>query len=90
MRKMDQVARTNEPFDMYFWFELLTMDLMGELALGNNFGLLEAGRPARYSTLVEQLQRFNNPSGMLHLERTMSKSSAGSPFHMSRGSGKLE
>lgn len=65
MKKMDEFARTQEPFDIYFWFELFTMDLMGELALGNNFGVLEAGKPARYSTLVEQSQRFGNLSGML-------------------------
>ncbi|KAF2645896.1 cytochrome P450 monooxygenase [Massarina eburnea CBS 473.64] len=65
MRKMDDLARTREPFDIYFWFELFTMDLMGELALGHNFGVLEAGKPARYSTLVEQSQRFANFSGTL-------------------------
>lgn len=65
MQKMDHFARTQEPFDIYFWFELFTMDLMGELALGNNFGAIEAGKPARYSTLVEQSQRFANFSGIL-------------------------
>ncbi|KAJ4301725.1 hypothetical protein N0V90_003818 [Kalmusia sp. IMI 367209] len=65
MKQMDTFARTQEPFDIYFWFELFTMDLMGELALGNNFGVLEAGKPARYSTLVEQSQRFGNLSGIL-------------------------
>lgn len=65
LKKMDKFARTQEPFDIYFWFELFTMDVMGELALGSNFGVLEAGKPARYSTLVEQSQRFGNLSGML-------------------------
>lgn len=65
MRRMDNFARTQEPFDIYFWFELFTMDLMGELALGNNFGVLEAGKPARYSALVEQSQRYANMTGML-------------------------
>lgn len=65
MGKMDTFARTGEPFDIYFWFELFTMDLMGELALGNSFGTLEAGEPARYSKLVELSQRFGNLSGML-------------------------
>lgn len=65
MKRMDEFARTEEPFDIYFWFELFTMDLMGELALGNNFGVLEAGKPARYSTLVELSQRFGNLSGVL-------------------------
>ncbi|KAF2710786.1 cytochrome P450 monooxygenase [Pleomassaria siparia CBS 279.74] len=63
--KMDHFADTAEPFDIYFWFELFTMDLMGELALGKSFGVLEAGKPARYSTLVEQSQRFANHSGLL-------------------------
>ena len=36
--KMDSFAqKQKKPFDLYFWFELFTMDLMGELALGNNF-----------------------------------------------------
>lgn len=65
MNKMDEFAKTNEPFDIYFWFELFTMDLMGELAFGNSFGVLEAGKPARYSTLVELSQRFGNISGVL-------------------------
>lgn len=65
VRKMDVFAGTKEPFDIYFWFELFTMDLMGELALGNNFGVLEVGKPARYSSLVEQSQRYGNLSGML-------------------------
>ena len=64
-RKMDDFARTGQPFDIYFWFELFTMDLMGELALGSSFGVLEAGKPARYSSLVEQSQRFANHSGLL-------------------------
>ncbi|KAH8821390.1 cytochrome P450 monooxygenase [Xylogone sp. PMI_703] len=65
MKKMDEFAKTQEAFDIYFWFELFTMDLMGELALGNNFGVIEAGKPARYSTLVELSQRFGNLSGVL-------------------------
>ncbi|ORY18628.1 cytochrome P450 monooxygenase [Clohesyomyces aquaticus] len=65
MKKMDEFARTREAFDIYFWFELFTMDLMGELALGNNFGVLDAGKPARYSTLVEQSQRYANHCGLL-------------------------
>ncbi|KAF1950102.1 cytochrome P450 monooxygenase [Byssothecium circinans] len=65
MKQMDSFAKAREPLDMYFWFELFTMDLMGELALGNNFGVLEAGKPARYSTLVEQSQRFANLCGLL-------------------------
>lgn len=65
MAKMDKFAETGVPFDIYFWFELFTMDLMGELALGNNFGVLDAGKPARYSSLVEQSQRFANHSGLL-------------------------
>lgn len=65
MKRMDEFARTGEPFDIYFWFELFTMDLMGELALGNSFGVLEAGKPARYSKLVELSQRFGNFSGIL-------------------------
>lgn len=65
MEKMDYFASTGEPFDIYFWFELFTMDLMGELALGNNFGVLDAGKPARYSSLVEHSQRFANHSGLL-------------------------
>lgn len=65
MAIMDKFAKSRESFDIYFWFELFTMDLMGELALGNNFGVLEAGKPARYSTLVEHSQRFANHSGLL-------------------------
>jgi len=65
MARMDGFASTGQPFDIYFWFELFTMDLMGELALGNSFGVLEAGKPARYSALVEQSQRFGNLSGIL-------------------------
>ncbi|KUJ17568.1 cytochrome P450, partial [Mollisia scopiformis] len=65
MGKMDEFARTQQPFDIYFWFELFTMDLMGELALGKNFGAIEAGKPAKYSSLVEQSQRFSNISGVL-------------------------
>ena len=65
LAKMDDFATTNEPFDIYFWFELFTMDLMGELALGSSFGTIDAGTPARYSKLVEQSQRFANHSGLL-------------------------
>ncbi|TKA75186.1 hypothetical protein B0A55_05173 [Friedmanniomyces simplex] len=65
VRRLDDFAATGEPFDIYFWFELFTMDLMGELALGDNFGVLEAGQPARYSKLVELSQRFANMIGML-------------------------
>ena len=65
MRRIDAFAQSGEPFDIYFWFELFTMDVMGELALGKNFGVLDAGRPARYSALVEQSQRFANYSGLL-------------------------
>lgn len=62
---MDEFAQTAQPFDIYFWFELFTMDLMGELSFGQSFGTLEAGQPARYSKLVELSQRFANLSGML-------------------------
>ncbi|TVY82672.1 Cytochrome P450 monooxygenase [Lachnellula suecica] len=65
MKKMDEFASSRQFFDIYFWFELFTMDLMGELALGDNFGVIEASKPARYSTLVEQSQRFGNLSGIL-------------------------
>ncbi|KAL2400051.1 Cytochrome P450 monooxygenase [Exophiala dermatitidis] len=65
LRKMDDFAATGEPFDIYFWFELFTMDLMGELAFGRPFGTLDAGKPARYSTLVELSQRYGNLSGIL-------------------------
>jgi cytochrome P450 len=65
MRRMDELAATGQPFDIYFWFELFTMDVLGELALGAPFGVLEAGKPARYSTLVEHSQRFANQSGFL-------------------------
>lgn len=65
MNRMDTFARTEEPFDIYFWFELFTMDSMGELALGKHFGALDGGKPVRYSTLVEQSQRFANYSGLL-------------------------
>ncbi len=51
---MDKFARTGEAFDIYCWFELFTMDVLGELALGAPFGVLEAGQPARYSKLVGQ------------------------------------
>ena len=65
LAKMDEFARSGEAFDIYFWFELFTMDLMGELALGSSFGTIDAGQPARYSKLVEQSQRFANYSGLL-------------------------
>ncbi|KIW16570.1 hypothetical protein PV08_03758 [Exophiala spinifera] len=65
LRQMDELARTQQPFDIYFWFELFTMDLMGELAFGKNFGALQSGKPVRYSTLVELSQRFANLCGML-------------------------
>jgi cytochrome P450 len=68
-RRMDDFADTKQPFEIYFWFELFTMDTMGELALGNTFGTLEAGKPARYSVLVEQSQRFANFSGLLPFGR---------------------
>jgi len=69
VRRMDRFAREKVPVDVYFWFELFTMDLMGELALGKTFGVLEAGRPARYAALVEQSQRFGNLSGLLPFGR---------------------
>ena len=69
MSKMDEFAKSGEPFDIYFWFELFIMDVMGELALGSSFGTLEAGKPAEYSRLVEQSQRFGNLSGMLPFGR---------------------
>ncbi|KAK5219382.1 hypothetical protein LTR99_010387 [Exophiala xenobiotica] len=65
LQKMDEFASTQQPFDIYFWFELFTMDLMGELAFGQNFGALQSGKPVRYSKLVELSQRFANLSGML-------------------------
>ncbi|KAI1623344.1 cytochrome P450 monooxygenase [Exophiala viscosa] len=65
LSKMDEFASTQQSFDIYFWFELFTMDLMGELAFGENFGALQAGKPVRYSKLVELSQRFANLSGML-------------------------
>lgn len=65
LQRMDSFTKTTQPFDIYFWFELFTMDLMGELAFGQAFGTLEAGKPARYSKLVELSQRFANMSGML-------------------------
>jgi benzoate 4-monooxygenase len=67
--RMDVFAAEGKPFDIYFWFELFTMDLMGELALGNSFGTLEAGKPARYSYLVETSQRFANLAGSLPFGR---------------------
>ncbi|KAK1074823.1 hypothetical protein LTR12_002466 [Friedmanniomyces endolithicus] len=73
IRRLDDFAATGKPFDIYFWFELFTMDLMGELALGDNFGVLEAGQPARYSKLVELSQRFANMSGMLPFGRNSVK-----------------
>ena len=65
MSRMDGFAGSGEPFDIYFWFELFTMDVMGELALGKHFGALDGGKPVRYSTLVERSQRFANYSGLL-------------------------
>jgi cytochrome P450 len=65
MSRMDVFASSGEPFDIYFWFELFTMDVMGELALGKHFGALDGGKPVRYSTLVERSQRFANHSGLL-------------------------
>ncbi|KAK3086937.1 hypothetical protein LTR53_020013, partial [Teratosphaeriaceae sp. CCFEE 6253] len=58
--RLDQFAATGEPFDIYFWFELFTMDLLGELALGDNFGAVKGGQPVRYAKLVELSQRFAN------------------------------
>lgn len=65
LARTDEFATSGQPFDIYFWFELFTMDLMGELALGSSFGTIDAGEPARYSKLVEQSQRFANHSGLL-------------------------
>jgi cytochrome P450 len=65
MSRMDEFAKTGEPFDVYFWFELFTMDVLGELALGSSFGALEAGKQTDYARLVEQSQRFANYSGLL-------------------------
>ncbi|KAK5164807.1 uncharacterized protein LTR77_009471 [Saxophila tyrrhenica] len=65
MAKMDEFAEKGEAFDIYFWYELFTMDLLGELALGKGFGALDGGKPVRYSSLVEQSQRFANHSGLL-------------------------
>ena len=65
MSRMAVFAQSGEPFDIYFWFELFTMDVMGELALGKHFGALDGGQPVRYSTLVERSQRFANHSGLL-------------------------
>ncbi|KAF2736252.1 cytochrome P450 monooxygenase [Polyplosphaeria fusca] len=63
--KIQPFADAGTPFDIYFWYELFTMDLMGELALGKSFGVLDEGRATRYGTLVEQSQRFANYSGLL-------------------------
>ena len=63
--KMDSFAQKQKPLDLYFWFELFTMGPMGELALGNNFGVIDTGKPARYSTLAEQSQQFGNLRGLL-------------------------
>ncbi|KAK3069602.1 hypothetical protein LTR53_011929 [Teratosphaeriaceae sp. CCFEE 6253] len=63
--RLDRFAATGEPFDIYFWFELFTIDLLGELALGDNFGAVTGGQPVRYSKLVELSQRFANMSGLL-------------------------
>jgi benzoate 4-monooxygenase len=41
------------------------MDLMGELALGDNFAVLRHGEPARYSKLVEESQRYGNMCSFL-------------------------
>ena len=65
VRKMDEFASTGQPFDIYFWFELFTMDLMGELAFGHNFGAIQGGKPVKYSKLVEHSQRFANLCGLL-------------------------
>lgn len=65
LQRTDAFASTQQPFDLYFWFELFTMDLMGELAFGQNFGALQGGKPVKYSKLVELSQRFANLSGML-------------------------
>lgn len=65
MSKMDFFAATQTPFDIYFWFELFTIDLMGELALGKSFGAVEKGEEVRYSKLVEESQRFANLAGVL-------------------------
>ncbi len=65
MSRMDNFAKTGEAFDIYTWFEFFTMDLLGELALGGSFGALDGGKPVRYSTLVEQSQRFANHAGLL-------------------------
>ncbi|OCT54200.1 benzoate 4-monooxygenase [Cladophialophora carrionii] len=65
IQKMDDFASTGQPFDIYFWFELFTMDLMGELAFGRNFGAIQGGQPVKYSKLVELSQRFANLSGLL-------------------------
>jgi benzoate 4-monooxygenase len=65
MAKMDSFATSQEPFNIYFWFELFTIDLMGELALGKSFGAIEQGKEVRYSKLVEESQRFANLAGVL-------------------------
>ncbi len=78
--KMDSFAQKQKPFGLYFWFELFTMDLMGELALGNNFGVIDAGKPARYSTIGEQSQRFANLSGLLPFGKSSVKVLSWVPF----------
>ena len=62
---MDELASIKQPFGIYFWFELSTMKLMGELAFGNGFGAIEGGKPVKYSKLVELSQRVANMFGLL-------------------------
>lgn len=69
MTRMDEFASIGRPFDIYLWFELFTMDVLGELALGSSFGAVRAGKQVDYARLVEQSQRFANYSGLLPFGR---------------------
>ena len=51
--------------DLYLWYEFFTMDLLSELAFGQCLNTLKAGRPHKYSKLVEESQRFSNLSTFL-------------------------
>lgn len=55
LERVDSKATQGEPLDMSMWFNFYSFDVMGDLSLGESFGMLDRGKPHWF---MESLHNF--------------------------------
>lgn len=55
LERIDSEAGQGKPLDMSMWFNFYSFDVMGDLSLGESFGMLDRGKPHWF---MESLHNF--------------------------------